>query len=48
MSKGIRKKVRHIRRGEGFRRDHEGIHRHYINATGAGIRLDGAGLEVHF
>lgn len=47
MSKGTRKQIRHVRR-EGLQRDYEGIHRHYINATGAGIRLDGAGLEVHF
>lgn len=48
MSKGSRKQIRRIRRAKGLKRDQEGIHRHYINATGAGIRLDGAGLEVHF
>ena len=48
MSKGIRKQIRHVRRGEAFRRDHEGVHRHYVNAMGAGIRLTGAGLEMHF
>ena len=38
MGKGIRKTVRHIRRGEGFRRDHRGVHRNIINPKGSGTR----------
>jgi len=48
MGKGIRKTVRHIRRGEGFRRDHRGVHRNLINPKGSGIVITASGKEVHF
>ena len=42
-----KKQTRHIRRGEGFTRDHLGRHRNYVNPRGGGIRLE-QGQEVHF
>ena len=47
MGKGLRKIKRHIRRGEGFTRDHIGLHRNHINPAGAGIKIE-QGREVHF
>ena len=48
MSKGIRKQIRHIRRGAAFTRDHIGLHRNHLNANGAGIMIDKNGQEHHF
>ena len=36
MGKGRRKQKRHIRRGEGFTRDHIGIHRNHFNPSSPG------------
>ena len=36
----MKKKIkRHIRRGEGFVRDHIGVHRNNFHAKGAGVRI---------
>ena len=48
MSKRHKKQIVHIRRGEGFARDHIGHHKNDINANGAGIVIDRDGKEHHF
>ena len=46
MGKGRRKQKRHIRRGEGFTRDHIGIHRNHFNPSSIGVRVRNGQIMV--
>ena len=48
MGNRTKKMKRHVRRAEGYIRDHRGQHRNTVNPRGAGIVITPDGREKHF